>query len=168
MYVRTLQDLQHFLVHLRESQHAQDLVAPLHSRCLSATWSGKATYCFNSSLCCNSLCVSNFSRYWHVVLQRGVLDFMALSLGIACSFRPARHRLTTRPAEQSLCMAKHFIMLTMIVFMLSSVAAIYLWYMTTQPWYTGGNSSSKKVRNDSLQAACTAPDLHVAALVLTC
>ena len=46
MYICTLQDLQHFLVHLRESQHAQDLVAPLHSRCLSATWSScKATCC---------------------------------------------------------------------------------------------------------------------------
>lgn len=53
-------------------------------------------------------------------------------------------------------MAKHFAMLSIMVLMLSSNYAFFMWYLTIQPWYltiqpwyTGGNSSSHQVCNNS-------------------
>ena len=77
-----------------------------------------------------------------VMLQRGMLDWVALSLGLAASLRPAADGLTpTRPPDM-LCTVNHFLHLLVMLL----VSGCMYWgcsrWLVAQAWYRGGNGSS--------------------------
>ena len=76
-------------------------------------------------------------------MQRGVLNAVALSLGLVCSLRPSSDQLTARRPHQRLCMPQNVI--TVIVLISSGMYGWYVWFLTSQPWFTGGNGSSYQV-----------------------
>ena len=78
-------------------------------------------------------------------VQRAVLDVMALSLGIACSMRPARAQLTSSQPPIRLCTVKNCTLLTATVLLCAGMSATACWFLTIQPWYTGGTGTSYKV-----------------------
>ena len=90
-------------------------------------------------------------------MQRGVLDAMALSLGLVCSLRPSSDELTARRPHQRLCLPQNCIILTSFVSVSAGMYVWYMWFLTIQPWCTGGNENSDKVAlhggNDSLTDA---------------
>ena len=79
------------------------------------------------------------------MLQRGVLDFTALSLGIVCSLRPAHERLNARHPPQSLCKLQNFVLQCTTIAMCALMYWACVGFMTAQSWYTGGNGSDWKV-----------------------
>ena len=81
----------------------------------------------------------------HAAMQRGVLDFMALSLGLICSLRPSSNRLTVKRPRQWLCKPQQFVMTSQWLLLTAGVFGFYLWYLTTQSWFTGGNGTSDQV-----------------------
>ena len=78
-------------------------------------------------------------------MQRSLLDFVALMLGVVYSMYPAHPQLTARVVPQWLCVPKQFIMLTATTLSSACVYTVTCWYMTIQPWYEGGTGSSYKV-----------------------
>ena len=74
-------------------------------------------------------------------LQRAILDFMALSLGMVCSLRPANERLTPKHPAQLLCSSTNFIMLAATMALSASMYWACMAYMITQDWYTGGTGT---------------------------
>lgn len=58
-------------------------------------------------------------------MQRGVLDFMALSLGLACSLRPASHRLTMQRPHQWLCMPRNFVIFTILILVSAGMYGVW-------------------------------------------
>ena len=114
----------------------------------------------------------------HSAMQRGVLDFMALSLGLARSLRPASHRLTIQRPHQWLCMPRNFVIFTILVLVSAGMYAVFMWYLSIQPWFTGGNGSSHQVLYVvcmtspavgvilcCMQPVCACTELHVLLLL---
>lgn len=82
----------------------------------------------------------------HCVMQRGVYDFVALSLGVVASARPSANRLFPTPPPSKLCRPINIILL----FETQFVASMMYWgcikLLLVQDWYKGGNGSSNYVR----------------------
>ena len=94
-----------------------------------------------------------------VLMQRGVYDFVALSLGLAASVRPASDILTSGRPPQVLCTLKNYILL--LLTMLISFAMYWgcLAWLTTRPWFKISNGTSLEVRRcitPSHACRCTA------------
>ena len=87
---------------------------------------------------------------WVVLLQRGVYDWVALSLGLAASVRPASDTLTSGRPPQVLCTLTNYILL--ILKMVISFAMYWgcMAWLTTRPWFTGGNGTSYQVSHCTL------------------
>ena len=77
-------------------------------------------------------------------MQRAVVDFVALSLGIVCSIRPARSQLTNGQPQLWLYTANNCILLTATVLLCAGMSVTACWFLTIQPWYTGGTGNSYK------------------------
>ena len=92
-------------------------------------------------------CVSIGVDHVLVLMQRGVYDWYALSLGLAASVRPASDTLTAGRPPQLLCTLKNYILL--VLTMLISFAMYWgcLAWLTTRPWFIGGNGTSFEVNH---------------------
>lgn len=86
-----------------------------------------------------------------VLMQRGVYDWYALSLGLAASVRPASDTLTSGRPPQLLCTLKTYLLLVLTMCISFAMYWGCLAWLTTRPWFTGGNGISFEVRH------CTTP-----------
>lgn len=78
-------------------------------------------------------------------MQRGVYDFVALSLGVVASARPSADRLFPTPPPNTLCRPINFILLLETQFVASMMYWGCLEVLKTRDWYSGGNGSSDYV-----------------------
>lgn len=78
-------------------------------------------------------------------LQLRVLDFMALSLGMVASLRPAAQQLQPKRPPQDLMSLKNCVLVleTLLVSAVSTVATLAL--LTHQSWFHGGTGQNKWV-----------------------
>lgn len=79
------------------------------------------------------------------VLQLRVLDFMALSLGIVASQRPAAKQLQPKRPPQGLCFLKNYVLVLETVLVSSASMAAVLILLTHQPWFQRGNGQNIQV-----------------------
>ena len=87
-----------------------------------------------------------------VLLQLRVVDFMALSLGMVASLRPAARQLQPKRPPQGLLSLKNCILVleTLLVLAVSEIAVLTL--LVHQPWFRGGNGQNRCV-SEGCQAA---------------
>ena len=80
-----------------------------------------------------------------VAMQRGILDAVAVCLGLVCSLRTSSDQLAARRPHQRLCMPQNFIIITTFVLISAGLYGWYMWFLTIQSWFSGGTGSSYKV-----------------------
>ncbi len=78
-------------------------------------------------------------------MQLRVLDFMALSLGIVASQRPAAKQLQLKRPPQGLCFLKNYVLVLETVLVSSASMAAVLILLIHQPWFQGGNGQNIQV-----------------------
>ena len=78
-------------------------------------------------------------------MQLRVLDFMALSLGMVASLRPAAKQLQPKRPPQGLCFLKNYVLVVETVFVSSASMAAVLILLTHQPWFQGGTGQNIQV-----------------------
>ena len=78
-------------------------------------------------------------------MQRGVLDFMALTQGCVCSLKPAVHNLTRNLPLQRSCSIRNVVMLPATTALLVCVNTSIILYLKAQNWYHQGTGSSYQV-----------------------
>ena len=105
----------------------------------------------------NMLCVCAW-------LQLRVLDFMALSLGMVASLRPAAQQLQPKRPPQDLMSVKNCVLVleTLLVSAVSEVAVLVL--LTHQPWFHGGTGQNEWVSIAALVLTTTASHLACIAM----
>lgn len=81
-----------------------------------------------------------------VLMQRGVYDWCALSLGLAASVRPASDTLTSGRPPQVLCTLKNYTLLVLTMVLSFAMYWGCLAWLTTRPWFRNGNGTSFEVR----------------------
>ena len=95
-----------------------------------------------------------------VALQRSLLDSVALVLGVCFSLASGQGQLTARLPQQHLCRFEQLAMLTAQVVLAASLYGLTCWYLTIQPWYTGGTGSSHQVHALSTRHPYACRSLH--------
>jgi len=81
---------------------------------------------------------------WLLALQRSTLDFVAISLGVVASFRPAAAELIPARPPQQISSCKNFVLLLesvaiSIAFHCGSLAVLY-----HEPWFRGSTSGNEQ------------------------
>jgi len=100
------------------------------------------SHSFTNCLCC--------------LLQLRVLDFMALSLGMVASLRPAAKQLQPKCPPQGLCSLKNYVLVLETVLVSSASMAAVLVLLAHQPWFKGGNGQNIQVIAALSGRACVA------------
>ena len=75
-------------------------------------------------------------------LQRGLYDWVALSLALGASLRPASDALTHGRPPQMLCSVKAFILLAFTLLISGFMYWGCLAWLTSRPWYVGGTGNT--------------------------
>ena len=94
---------------------------------------------------CYTIDQSTVQTVTQMLLQRGTYDWVALSLGLAASLRPAADWLTPGRPPQILCTMKHYLHTVVMLLIAGCMYWSCIRWLTAQPWYKGGNGSSYEV-----------------------
>lgn len=76
------------------------------------------------------------------LLQLHVMDFMASSLGLVASLRPAAKQLQPKRPPQGLCLLMNYVLVLETVLVSSASMAAVLILLTHQPWFQGSNGQN--------------------------
>ncbi len=80
---------------------------------------------------------------WLLALQRSALDFVAITLGVVASLRPAAAELIPARPPQQISSCKNFVLLLEVWPSLShSTGAVWLSYI----WFSGSTGANEQAR----------------------
>ena len=84
-----------------------------------------------------------------LLLQRSVIEFVAITIGIVVCLRPAAPQLTLYMPSQRLCTSQNCVLVLISLLVAIVGFAVLIKFTEDQPWFAGSNNTSDvKVRID--------------------
>ena len=81
---------------------------------------------------------------WFLALQRSTLDFVAITLGVVASLRPAAAELIPARPPQQISSCKNFVLLLESV----AISVAFHWgclaFLYHEPWFSGSTSANEQ------------------------